>query len=496
MARQREPAVAQPVPVVGDGEPAGFLGECFLALQRLELVGFGDLGGDHLEHPVCEPAQRDRVVLARASDQMGFGLPPVLDRQRVDALDDHHGLFLGDLSGGHRVLDRLVVVVQGVREVQAALGVPFGLPGLVRPVAARVGGPGRGAEVEAVGVLGMAQLELGDLVTQLRERGQVGLGLGRSQGPQPEVGDIAQQLSDSGNRGRDPVLPGVVECRCHTGNCGIDHRHSRAGNRGSDRDADNSFRLVSGALNVVVSTSSTAGGLVRLVNTAMRSWEAAATTRVVPHSVAAPFDPMTTRSREEVSTPARWRSLLDRRGRGGGFETALGCLLNYRPMPTRGREAPLAGKRCPTGAPDTRGWPAISRVQPDCAPRTPDRRTRGPTPGTQHTLPHRQHGPRGAHARELRGGEAAQLGPVSGTPPHRSGPRHRHPTRASSRTGPTTRGEGRGSPSARPVRLPVASRHRADRSVSRSSHPRQREERPTGQPRLERVSSCRRRWHP
>ena len=42
--RQGEPAVAQAVPVVGDREPAGFLGECFLALQGLELVFLGDLG--------------------------------------------------------------------------------------------------------------------------------------------------------------------------------------------------------------------------------------------------------------------------------------------------------------------------------------------------------------------------------------------------------------------------------------------------------------------
>ena len=95
--RQGEPAVAQPVPVVGDGEPAGLLGEGLLALQGPELVGFGDLGGDHLEDPVREPAQRDRVVLGRPADQVGLGVAAVLDRQRVDTLDDHHGLLLGDL---------------------------------------------------------------------------------------------------------------------------------------------------------------------------------------------------------------------------------------------------------------------------------------------------------------------------------------------------------------------------------------------------------------
>ncbi len=163
MAGQGEPAVAQPVAVVGDGEPAGLLGERFLALQGLELVFFGDLGGDHFEDPVREPAQRDRVVLPGQADQVGLGVAAVLDRQRVDTLDDHHRLLLGDLPGGHRVPDRLVVVVQGVRELQAALGVPFGLPGRVGPVGCRCRWRRPRAEVEAVGLVGDAELELGDL---------------------------------------------------------------------------------------------------------------------------------------------------------------------------------------------------------------------------------------------------------------------------------------------------------------------------------------------
>ena len=135
-----------------------------MALQGLELVGLGDLGGDHLEDPVREPAQGDRVMLGRAPDQVGLGVAAVLDRQRVHALDDYGGLFFGDGAGGHRCPDGLVVVVQGVREPQATLRVASGLPGLVRPVAARVRGPGRGAEIEPVRVAGVAELELGDLV--------------------------------------------------------------------------------------------------------------------------------------------------------------------------------------------------------------------------------------------------------------------------------------------------------------------------------------------
>ena len=216
--------MAQAVAVVGDGEPAGFLGQCFLALQGLELVCFGDVGGDDFEDPVCEPAQRDRVVLGSAPDQVRLRVGAVLDRQRVDTLDDHHGLLLGHLAGGHRVPDRLVVAVQEVRQLEAALGVPLGLAGLVGPPAAGVAGTGLGTEVEAVGVLGVAELELGDLVPQPRQRGQVDLGLGRAQGPQSEVRDVVQLLGDGDDRGGDRVLPGIVECRCHTENSGIDHR--------------------------------------------------------------------------------------------------------------------------------------------------------------------------------------------------------------------------------------------------------------------------------
>ncbi len=134
-------------------------------------------------------------------------------------------------------------------------------------------------------------------------------------------------------------------------------------------------------------------------------------------------------------------------GSGRRFRDGAGVpFLNHRPMPTRGREAPLVEKRCPAGAPDSRALASHvsceTRLRPSNAgssyPRAHSRNSANAASWTA--------GPRGAHARELRGGEAARPGPASGTPPHRSGPRRRHPTRASSRTGPTTRGEGRASP--------------------------------------------------
>jgi hypothetical protein len=109
------------------------------------------------------------------------------------------------VPGRHRLADRLVVAVEQLRQLQATSGVALGLPRGVGPVAARVGGAVVRADVEAVGVPGVAQLELGDLVPQLRQGGQVGLGLCGREGPQPEVGGVAQQLGDGGDRGRDRV---------------------------------------------------------------------------------------------------------------------------------------------------------------------------------------------------------------------------------------------------------------------------------------------------
>ena len=297
--------MAQAVPVVGDGEPAGFLGECFLALQGLELVFFGDLGGDDFEDVVRDPAQRDRVVLGGKADQVVLRLAAVLDRERVDALDDHHGLVLGDLAGGHRVPDRLVVVVQRVGEVQAAFGVPLGLESLVGPPGGGVGGTGLSAEVEAVGVVGVAELELGDLVPQLGQGGQVGLGLGRAQGPQPEVGDLVQLLGDGGDRGRDRVA-GPVSSNAVVIQGILASATDTPGDR--DRCGHSSEQLWRRVSTVARWRSLLDHRRLPRLRTRL--------TAPAPTSVAAYFHHST--APREVSTLARWRSLLDHR-------TALAC---------------------------------------------------------------------------------------------------------------------------------------------------------------------------
>ena len=227
---------------------------------------------------------------------------------------------------------------RALRELQPALRVPPGLPGPVGPVAARVGGTGRGAEVEPVGVAGVAELELGDLVPQRGQRGQVGLGLGGREGPQPEVGDLVQQLGDGGDRGRHRVLSGVVECRCHTGNSGIRHRQSRSQNRGSVRHVDNHFRPF-------------------LVTWMWWSRHSLAGARCSTSG--------------NPSTLARWRSLLDQR------EPVDTRSLALARSTTRGtRRHSLAGARCSTSGELSRTRRAATRSAPARCPRPrPCRRT-------------------------------------------------------------------------------------------------------------------------
>ena len=126
--------------------------------------------------------------------------------------------------------------------------------------------------------------------------GQVGLGLGRPQGPQPEVGDLVQQLGDGGDRGRHRVLSGVVECRCHTGNSGIRPPTLPVPEPGFCPACGQSFSAVSGDLDVVVST--------------LARWRSLLDQRepVDTRSLALAARPAGT-----PSTLARWRSLLDLR---------------------------------------------------------------------------------------------------------------------------------------------------------------------------------------
>ena len=114
--------------------------------------------------------------------------------------------------------------------------------------------------------------------------GQVGVGLGGREGPQPEVGDLVQQLGDGGDRGRDRVLSGVVECRCHTGNSGIDHRHSRSGNAGIPGSCGEVFRPFLEPSMSWVSTGSRHQGVVGSADPARQpaTRESAATTCRTP----------------------------------------------------------------------------------------------------------------------------------------------------------------------------------------------------------------------
>ena len=136
------------------------------------------------------------------------------------------------LAGGHRVPDRFVVVVQ--RRARAPGGAwrrVWSAGSVLAHQLLGVGGTVVRAEVEAVGVLGVTELELGDPVPQPVSAVRLAVGLGGRERPQSRGRRPRRSCRrDGGDRGRDRVLPGVVECRCHTGNSGIDHRHSRTGN--------------------------------------------------------------------------------------------------------------------------------------------------------------------------------------------------------------------------------------------------------------------------
>jgi hypothetical protein len=164
-------------------------------------------------------------------------------------------------------------------------------------------------------------------------------------------------------------LPGVVECRCHTGNSGIGHRQSRPG-RGIPGSCGEVFRKVSGAwlwwfrdgagappqpppcatrsrprppsyLSLLLRLSTDDDPSREEVSTLAR-WRSLLDhrrlARLLNHRHAPPgagrdhapylsrrcaFRPMTTRSREEVSTPARWRSLLDHRRTASRASTTM-----------------------------------------------------------------------------------------------------------------------------------------------------------------------------
>ena len=216
-------------------------------------------------------------------------LAAVLDRERVDTLDDHHGLVFGDVAGGHRVPDRLVVAVQGVRELEAAFGVPLGLPGRRWPSSCRCrwhrasaprsrrsawwawrssssviwcrsAAPRRRCQVES-------RCRLGDQGPRVPEVGRRRAAVGRRR--RSVAGDRVllrcrrMPLSYREFWHRPPTIPGPEPASVP--GCG------------------QLLQTVSGALVVVVSTSSTTGGLRgTLVSTS-------STTRRTP-PVAAPFN--------------------------------------------------------------------------------------------------------------------------------------------------------------------------------------------------------------
>ena len=128
---------------------------------------------------------------------------------------------------------------------------PFGLAGLVGPPGGGVGGTSLGAGVDAVGLAGHAQLELGEAVPQCGHRGEGGSELLTDQGPAADVGQGVELGVDPGSARGNRVRLAFVEYRCHTGNSGTGHRQSCPRNQAISDPVEKYFREVS--------TSSTTG---------------------------------------------------------------------------------------------------------------------------------------------------------------------------------------------------------------------------------------------
>ena len=280
-----------------------------------------------------------------------------------------------------------MVAVQRVREREAASGVAFGLPGLVGPLAAGVGGAGLAPRSRWSALPGVPELELGDPVPQRGQGGQVRPVSVLGSRPQCEVRDLAELAGDGGDRGRDRVLP-----RCRR--MPLPYREFwhpaptvprlEWGIPGGCGEAFESFwsRVVSTArLALRVPRGPARGAPPQPPPCATREQTA---TPVVPLPVAAPFNPMTTRSREEVSTPARWRSLLDHRRAATAATTA-------RPAPYLSPSLRLStdDDPQPRGGLDTRSLalaarpPESWRASSTTADAAPGRRSRHPLAGAR-----------------------------------------------------------------------------------------------------------------
>ncbi len=198
----------------------------------------------------------------------------------------------------------------------------------------------------------------------------------------PTPGDLVQVGLGGGDRGRHRVPGEVVEYRCHTGNSGIGHRQSRAWKGVFRAAVEKYFRKFSWCPR--------GGGfetaLARLPNHRRRPPGKQPQPCAVPVSVAAAFDPMTTRSREEVSTPARWRSLLDHRGlarlpnhrrpppgkQPQPRAVPVSVAAPFNPMTTHSREKVSRPARCSTtAAASLNSTPGTSAAGGCCRRRTP-----------------------------------------------------------------------------------------------------------------------------
>ncbi len=203
------------------------MGVAFLAFEQGGFVGVGGVGVDDFEDPAAEDLERLGVEVSGLFEEVAFGL---LDHLRVEVggqvgqgVEDGFGLLDVHAAGGQGGAGQ-VVALEPLGEPHGAVGLdPGGAGGGRVPV----GGRGRGGvagQVDPVGVLEEAGLELGDLC------GQCGLSSARaavvSAGSIDHSGMAATEPSAeraSAIGGGHPVR--VLRDRCHDTYSSTAHRH-------------------------------------------------------------------------------------------------------------------------------------------------------------------------------------------------------------------------------------------------------------------------------
>ena len=215
---ERESAVAAAVPVIDEGERRGGEGAGLLFLELALLVLLTDLGGDDVEHPLAEDAQRACVVLARVLEQgvtslSADGQVDEVGREVVDGAGDDVGLVDAQPAVGESIGDRLVQLgVEALGEATHSSGLAAGDPAPVRPPCACRPCADRVTHAPPIGFAERAAEGRGEPGLRLSERVDRLDHLALSQRGQPQVADVIERGTQRGQRLAHRTLHGSLSC--------------------------------------------------------------------------------------------------------------------------------------------------------------------------------------------------------------------------------------------------------------------------------------------